>query len=262
MNALRTILGMLAAIAAVACAPINDTEEELILSAFDQARAGDPALIERLDPQVRTPNASQALQQVHDMIASARSPCERTRTHYSATNVGTVENVTRTVTTRHQYACPNTYLVVDTTLVSTAGSAPLVRSLVVTPVDAAAARTAQTFSFEGKSVREIAFFVMAICSVLLMLIALLGTVFTRGFKRKWLWAIVSLAGIAKFTMIWTTGEIATQALSINLIGFGVTRFIDVLSPWTVSFTLPVGAIVVLSLLWPRWLGHETAEPQP
>lgn len=87
-----------------------------------------------------------------------------------------------------------------------------------------------------------------------MLIALLGVLLTKGFKSKWLWAIISLVGIAKFTMVWGTGEILSSPFTINLLGFGIVRGASPLAPWMVSFTPPLGALIALSLLWPRWAG--------
>lgn len=255
------VFGMLAVVALSACTGTGPTEAEdrQISLAFDQARHGDGALLEQLAPQIRTAETPQALLQVRDIIQNAGTPCERTRTYFSATNITGTSGASRTVTTRHQYACPNHYLVVDTEIHSTDGAPPLISRLIVTPVDSEAARAAQIFTLEGKSTRQIAFFIMAASSPVLMLIAFLGVLFTRNFKRKWLWAIASFVGLAKFSMIWPTGEIQSQLASINLLGFGLTRYIDALSPWVVSFTPPVGALVVLSLLWPRWAGLNGAE---
>ncbi|HYD71843.1 MAG TPA: hypothetical protein VEF55_01800, partial [Candidatus Binatia bacterium] len=103
-------------------------------------------------------------------------------------------------------------------------------------------------------------FAVLVCSGLIMLLAFFGTIFTKGFKRKWLFAIVSLLGAPVFMMNWTTGE-WSPTFSGGLINWGVTRGLGPLDPWMLRFHIPIGALIVLSLLWPRWAGmNDDADP--
>jgi hypothetical protein len=256
MDWLRAFIGIAAVFGLAACSGgLSEDDDVFIASTFAHVRDGQTdVLIARLDPSLHTPNVATALTHVQTLIADAGSPCERSLISATTMNsVSTRSGAQRNVTARHHYDCPNHDLVVDVKLLAQDGAEPLVMHFWVHQVDPTAAAETGTFDFQGKGPRHYAFLTAAIASPILMLIAILGVIFTRAFKRKWLWAIVSLAGITNFSMVWTTGDIQTSLVSLNLIGFGITKA-DVLSPWIVSFTPPVGALIVLSVLWPRWMG--------
>lgn len=102
------------------------------------------------------------------------------------------------------------------------------------------------FTLVGRSLGQLLFLAMTILSPMLMLAALIAVIRAPKFKRKWLWAIIALAGIGSATMNWTTGASGFQPLMLNLIGAGVSRqgFLGFF-PWILKFTLPVGAIPAL-----------------
>lgn len=120
-------------------------------------------------------------------------------------------------------------------------------------VDPAEAQASE-FSLQAKPPAQLAFFGLLVTSVALMAAALLGVLVTRSFKRKWLWAVISLAGAPVFLMNWSTGAWAPQ-LAFGLISAGVARGLAPLDPWMVKFHIPIGALVTLSLLLPHWLGR-------
>ncbi len=106
------------------------------------------------------------------------------------------------------------------------------------------------FSLRDKPLYQLVFLGGLVASLALMLSALLGSLLTRTFKRKWVWAIVSLVGIPVFVMNWSTGA-WTTVLSLGLINTGVTKGLSPVDPWVIKFQLPLGAIVTLLQLLRR-----------
>lgn len=109
----------------------------------------------------------------------------------------------------------------------------------------------------GKPPGQWAFLAMTVLSPVLMLLALVAVLRGPKMKRKWLWAIVALAGIGSAQMNWTTSQWGFQILSIQLIGAGVTKtgFLGFF-PWLLKFTVPVGAVAAL------WRVRKARKAQP
>jgi hypothetical protein len=75
-------------------------------------------------------------------------------------------------------------------------------------------------------------------------------------RRKWWWRIFVLLGITTVTLNWTTGEIAFQPLSLNILSVGFKQ--DLYGPWVFQLGLPIGAL----LFWWRrraWLKQKADE---
>lgn len=237
---------------------LGKDDDATLQSIVSETRSGDlEAVHTRLASNIRTPEALVALGQVRDLLAEAREPCSRSLISATTFRIASVNGSSATgrrVTARHKLECPNATMQVDIQLWIEADSPYAIENFVVTPISAQAAAQAAEFSLAGKSPRHYAFLAAALVSPLLMLAAVLGTIFTKGFKRKWLWGIISFAGIGKFSMVWNSGAIGSNWLTLNLIGFGIMRGGEPLAPWIVSLTPPLGAVLVLSLLWPRWAG--------
>lgn len=263
----RAVLCTLALLALSACgAAIEPQDDQTLQAIVNETRAGRvDGVYERLTPDLRTPQSQAALGQLTTMLQNAGEPCERSMIGATTTRIASTSGSGRRITAQHKYVCPNGTLTIDLRLWVASDAPYVIENYHISPVDAAAAAQAAEFSLEGQSPRQYAFLAAAIGSLVLMLVALLGVIFTKGFKRKWIWAIVSFVGITKVSMIWSTGQVVTQFITINLIGWGIMRGGDPMAPWVVTFTPPVGALLVLSLLWPRWAGlragEELAGPQ-
>ena len=231
---------------------------------FNQVRDGQFEEVEaRLAPSLQGPGVRASLEQVRAIIAAAGTPCERSMVLWNATHFAGTSGSGRRVSAQHQYACPTYTLLVSTRLFTPGSeSEAVIEHFTVNTIDPEALARVQSFELSGQSLRHYAFLVAMGVTALLMLLAFFGTLFTKNFKRKWLWAIVSFAGVCKFAMIWTTGQISTSLLSIHLLGLGYSR--GPFTPWELNFTLPAGALIVLSLLWPRWFGsyREPGEQPP
>jgi len=91
-----------------------------------------------------------------------------------------------------------------------------------------------------------AFLAMTVLSPLLMVFALITVLRAPNLRLKWLWAIVAFAGIGVARMNWSTGQWGFNILSIQLVGFGLSRqgFLG-FYPWLLKFTPPIGAVAAL-----------------
>lgn len=99
------------------------------------------------------------------------------------------------------------------------------------------------FRLVGKTPLQYAVLVLAIIIPLLTLYALVLCVRTRIEKRKWLWVIFIILGVAKFSVDWTTGQWGIMPLSFQL--FGASAFAPAYSSWIISISLPLGAAIFM-----------------
>lgn len=63
-------------------------------------------------------------------------------------------------------------------------------------------------------------------------------------KRRWLWALFALVGVAPFTLNWSTGEVGSNLLQVILLSAGVNGS-PPFGPWLITVAFPVGAIATL-----------------
>ena len=82
-----------------------------------------------------------------------------------------------------------------------------------------------------------------------MLTAMIKVIRTRGLKWKWLWCVMAFFGVFAFRMNWNTGELEYQFLAIQFVGAGATRALGSFSPWILTATAPLGAILILTGVW-------------
>jgi len=104
-----------------------------------------------------------------------------------------------------------------------------------------------SFVLSGRPARFYVVVFAAIVSFLCSLTALLFVFRTKMMPRRWLWAIVALIGVCQYTINWSTGEGGWSLLRVQLFGAGALR--SGISPWLVSFSLPLGAAWAL---WHRY----------
>lgn len=97
------------------------------------------------------------------------------------------------------------------------------------------------FTLAGKGVGQYLFLVAAVAAFAVSVLALVRCARTRGLRRKWLWLVFIAVGFVAFSMNWTTGVAEMRPLSINLMSAAVVRD-GWLGSWTVTFSVPLGAI--------------------
>jgi hypothetical protein len=99
------------------------------------------------------------------------------------------------------------------------------------------------FKLTDKTMLQYTVLVLAITVPIFCIYALVMCIRTRMERRKWLWVLFVLFGVAKLSVNWTTGEWAINLLSINLLG--VSALAPAYGPWIISVSLPLGAIIFL-----------------
>jgi hypothetical protein len=110
---------------------------------------------------------------------------------------------------------------------------------------------ANTLSLNNRSPAQLAFFALAVTSPILMLAALIKVLRTPGLANRWLWAGFALVGLFSFKMNWATGIMLVQWMALQIVGFWMAKGPSQFDPWTISATVPIGALLILAGLVAR-----------
>ena len=112
------------------------------------------------------------------------------------------------------------------------------------------------FTLIHKSPVQYAILLGAILAVCLTAFVLVLCVRTKGLRRKWLWILFIIFGFGLLSVNWTTGATGYNVFYVSL--FSASAFAPLYGPWTISMSLPIGAIVFLSR-YRRRLGRGSTE---
>jgi hypothetical protein len=99
------------------------------------------------------------------------------------------------------------------------------------------------FTLSGKSPVQYLVLGLAVILPLFTLFTLVICVRTKLKGKKWPWVLFVLFGLGKLAVNWTTGQWDITALSFQL--FSAAAFAPANGPWTLSISLPIGAIIFL-----------------
>jgi hypothetical protein len=236
------------ALALAACNPAESlrdpTADAVITSTFDKVRRGDPQFAATLTPEVQKDVTSELLARMRGEIPEGE-PISRKmlETHFLKNADGT------DVRAVDEYRYSDRVLVVESRLSRAAEGQPWLVAGFNVQTATSAEISATRFAAPGKSAAHYLFLAATILSPLLMVAALIKVIRTRGLRRKWMWGIIAFAGLMSFQMNWTTGQVFTQLISLQLIGAGAFKGVGSLAPWVLSMTLPVGAVFILTGVW-------------
>ena len=104
----------------------------------------------------------------------------------------------------------------------------------------------KTYDFRfDKGFRQYVVLAFAIILPLFSFYALTVCLRSKIGLHKWLWAIFILLGFGKFSVNWATGKFDFHLLAIQVLSAGA--FAERYSPWVISISLPLGAILFLTL---------------
>lgn len=103
--------------------------------------------------------------------------------------------------------------------------------------------TASEFRLSDKGFPQYAVLLMAIFFPVFSLYVLVLCIRSKIGLRKWLWAVFILIGVSRLGVNWATGQPNFQLFAIQL--FSAAASAETYGPWTVSVSIPLGAILFL-----------------
>jgi hypothetical protein len=185
--------------------------------------------------------------------ASMRAELERMTRYYPASAPRSLEligsNVGQgpgwwTATLSFQYEFPDAWMVANVVLSRKDGSDLVVKGIHLQRIPDSLEHL-NAFTFSGKQPVHYLVFATALLMAAFTITTFVVCLRTRGIRRKWLWAILTLAGVAGVTLNWTTGQIGLQLVSVHLFGAGAVAS-SPYSPWRVTVSFPLGAVLFLA----------------
>jgi hypothetical protein len=158
-----------------------------------------------------------------------------------------------------QYEFPGEYVLVQAGVDSTTADS-LLYALHIERLPDALERL-NAFTLRSKSWRHYLFLVLALAVPSFITFALVQCARTSFPRRKWMWMLFVALGYGQFTMNWTTGEVRSLPISIQLLGAGA-QTASPYAPWLVSFSAPLGALIFLYQRRRRLQATNGGEPSP
>jgi hypothetical protein len=101
------------------------------------------------------------------------------------------------------------------------------------------------FTLGGKRASHYLFLVAAFLVAGLVVTMLVVCARAREVRRKWLWVLFILFGVAGVSINWTTGDIGFRPLSVHMFGAGA-QAAGPYAPWFVTVSFPLGALLFLA----------------
>lgn len=196
------------------------------------------ALLAELSPELRTEAAQSQLEQIHRLMAD-KSPAVTNLVGYNWHKaVGGA--ATYNLTYQFGYGSKQ-WVLANAAWRETPDGRREIIGLTATPL-AASLQEINGFSFKKAGGTHYLLLAAALIVPVFIITTLVVCIRTKIARRKWLWVIFILLGVTSFSLNWTTGQTGISPLSIQLLGVSATAS-SVYSPWIISVSLPIGAIV-------------------
>lgn len=208
---------------------------------INQLRDNKYDLIERdLDPTLKLPNIHETLVRMAALIP-AQQPISVKVVGVNVNNISMNGKTTSNTNITFEYQFPRKWLLANVATQKKDGGFSII-GFNITPI-ADSLENINRFTLTGKNALQYGVLSLAIIFPLFILYALVICIRTKIEKRKWLWIIFVLFGIGQLAVNWTTGQWSLDPLQFQL--FGAGAFSPLFGAWTLSVSLPVGAIVFL-----------------
>ncbi|MDB4948675.1 MAG: hypothetical protein JWM27_1324 [Gemmatimonadetes bacterium] len=252
---LSLVTGCSASNAALIRRMVPAAEDQYAQSRIQALARGDTGVILReVDPQLRTPAA---IAQIASMAGLLKGRTIRSMELIGYQGMSTPGGESRNIT--YQLRLSDGWAAANVAS-RTVGGAHVIQGASVMPLKEPLQET-HRFRLAGKSPLH---YVVLALMVLLPLLMLYAFVVAWRFpvKRRWPWLLASVVGLGQLSLNWTTGEYGVRPINVQLLGAGMLRP-SIYSPWLLSISLPIGALVVL---WRARRGFAAAaqveEPPP
>jgi hypothetical protein len=206
-----------------------------------QLREGKYDQIDKdMDPSIKTGD----MKKVFDSMAAIIPPGEPVSVKIVGAHINNMfgnGSATQDTNITFEYQFPEKWLLINV-VTRKIGDKQTIMGFRVQPIGDSLENT-NRFSLAGKTPLHYAMLALASLIPLFIVGTLVLCAMTKMEKRKWLWIIFILCGVGQFAMNWTTGETLFNPIYFSLLGAGVFSF--PYGPWTVSISLPLGAIIFL-----------------
>ena len=233
------ILGLLSA---CALPKLNPADDAAVRRVFTEIQTGDIATLQaNATSDMKGPDAAAQLQRLHALVPQGQ-PKSVTTTGYSRLVTSGQGEMLEVV---QDYDFGDRVALVDTSMTRAAAGQGWVARGINVRVATRQELAAHAFTLQGKPASCYLALAALAASLGLMIAALVKVIRTRGLKRKWLWGILSFIGLFSFHVNWTNGAWLIQWITVQIIGLGVVRGASPFSDWIVTFTLPLGALLIL-----------------
>ena len=211
--------------------------EAYVMEQILRLKAHDYGAIEAdASPQIKSSSLAETLQKM-----AAAIPVEEP---LSTKVVGAITNKTEKaifVNTTLELEYPGKWLLVNVATV-TEGETKLIVGFNVSEQPASLSEQNQ-FRMMDKSPLHYAFLVAAVAALGTTIVALWLCVTSKLRVPKWRWMLFILVGLGNASINWTTGEWRANPAAILL--FSAAAASPLYGPWTVSFSLPLGAVIFI-----------------
>jgi len=98
-------------------------------------------------------------------------------------------------------------------------------------------------------------------AILAFLACVTGAVFAGVQRLGVPWILASLIGLGSFSINWTTGATGFSIVSFHILGAGYVRS-GTVAPWVVTWSIPLGTILMWIVWWQRRRRARAAVPTP
>jgi len=141
----------------------------------------------------------------------------------------------------YQYQFTNAWVVAAITI-DTVGSRKRVVGINVNPLPHSLGEL-NAFTLSGKNMRHYVLLVLVVL-VPILIVWVVVLCARAKIRRKWLWIIFIVIGIAQLNLNWTTGQMRFVPLAFQVLGAGMVKK-GIYAPWNLAVSFPLGAIVFL-----------------
>jgi hypothetical protein len=241
---MRLLIGLMALALLGACSK-QDMLQKFSTPADQQAakdyinrlRTRDFAYIESaLDQSMVRPDTADILKKMADKISDQEPTSIKL---VGVQNMSTPDS--KRVNTTFEYQFGNKWLLINVATLNKRGSKTVVGFNVVS--EPGSLESQNRFTLQAKAPFQYSILALAIVMPLFTLYALVICFRTKLPGRKWPWVLFILFGFGKLAVNWSTGQWSLLFLSVQL--FSASFMAQLYSPWIVSVSLPVGAIIFL-----------------
>ena len=189
-----------------------------------------------LDPSIKTANIHDTLAKMAALIPSQDPQSIKVVGAYVSRSIDLYQS-----NISFEYQFPNLWLLANVAIQKKGGVSTIIGFNVYRIPDSL--ENLNRFTLSGKGILQYLVLALAVLVPLFSIYVLILCIRTKIEKRKWLWILFIILGVGKFAINWTTGQWNVMPVAVQL--FGVGAFSPPYGAWTLSVSLPLGAILFL-----------------